>query len=258
MALTATATQGFQPYRLTAERETIHVPGDPGVTYTRGDQCVVTVGEGVLTLGAANEGGVVGRVARTVVAPAATTAFPKPADFDPADINSDAQKCLVEIELNLPSGLPVYLATFKNHFDETVVSYTASTRAVEMTTGFTADDYVNGAIAYVYEGPGIGEVNVVEDYDHTGGAAELLAIFHRPFNATLTTASKMIILAGEAAGSRGTGILGRCESADEDELTVNQGANDGDWVILMDWREAAGHLKNLRVPVIPARYLMLA
>ena len=154
--------------------------------------------------------------------------------------------------------MPVYLATFANQFDETVVSYTAATRAVEMTTGFTADDYVNGALAYVYEGAGIGECNVIEDYDHTGGAAELLAIFHRPFNATLDTSTKMIILAGEAAASRGTGIFGRCESADQNNLTVNQGADDGDWVILMDWREAAGHLRNLRVPVIPARYLLLA
>lgn len=258
MALTATTSpQGFQLLRYTTENEILFVPGDPGDTYTRGDQVNTTVGEGIVDPGAANEGALVGNVVKTVVCPAATQAFPKPADFDPA-LDTEASKCLIPVRVNVPSGCPVYLATFANHQDETVVSYTAATRAIAETTGHGADDRPNGGLLYVYSGPGAGEVNVVEDYDHTGGAAELLLIAHRAFATTLTTSSLYITLGGEAAGSRGVGFFNRCESADQDNVTVNQGADDGDWVVYLDWRHAAKYLNNLTIPVIPARYLLLA
>ena len=258
MPLTATATQGFELLRHTTENEVIYIPGDPGDTLTRNDQVVCTVGEGLADPAAANEGGIIGRVTDTVIMPAASQAFPLPLnDFDPV-AKATADKCLVGLSVNVGKGLPIYLVTFKNHWDDTVISYTASTRAIALTTGMTADDYPNGALLYVYEGPGIGEVNVVEDYDHTGGAAELLLICHRAFKTALTSASKLIVVGGEGAASRGVGFFNKCEGADENELTVNQGADDGDYTVFLDWRDAATHLKNLRLPVIPSRWLLQA
>jgi hypothetical protein len=258
MALTATrTTQGFEHLRDTGKDEVIYVPGDPGDTFTRGDQVVSTVGEGLMDIAAANEGGQIGNVLQTTVCPAATVAFPKPADFIPNDRVTSTHLGLVPLRPNLPAGVPVYLATFASHWDDTVVSYTAATRAIACTTGMTADDYPNGGLLYVYEGPGAGEVNIVEDYDHTGGAAELLLICHRPFATTLTSASKFIVLGGEAVASRGIGFFNRCEG-DNNNLLMNQGADDGDWVVYLDWRDAARYLRDLMLPVIHARYLLLA
>jgi len=199
MALTATATQGLQFHRVVAENELLYVPGDPGDTYTRGDAVVATVGEGVLDIAADSEV-LVGTVAKTTVCPAATVAATKPAAFNPA-FDSEANRCLIPIYSRVPAGTPVYLATFAGHIDETVVSYLASTPYIEGTTGAGGDDRPNGALVYIYEGPGIGEVGVVADYDHTGGAVELEYILHRQFSATLTSSSKCIIVAGEAASS---------------------------------------------------------
>ncbi len=257
MALTfSPATQGFELLRYTTDHEVLYVPGDPGDTYTRGDVVVSTVGEGLVDPAAAGEDGIIGRVLHTTVCPAASTAFVKPADFL-AGGDATGNACLVPIQVNVSAGVPVYLATFASQADDTVVSYTAATRAIAATTGHTADDYPNGGLLYVYEGPGMGEVNIVEDYDHTGGAAELLLITHRAFATALTTASKYIVLSGEAAASRGVGFFGRLDVADANNLATNDGADDGPWVVYLDWRDAAKWLRQLRVPVIKASDLHL-
>ena len=253
MALTATATQGLEFHRYVAEHEVLYVPGDPGDTYTRGDAVVATVGEGVIDVAADSEVAI-GTVAKTTVCPAATTAFPKPADFYPA-FDSDAGKALIPIHSAVPAGTPVYLATFAGHIDEVVVSYDAATPYFEGTTGAGADDRPNGAFVYVYEGPGIGEVNLVADYDHAGGAVDKLYTLHRTFSATLTTSSKLIVLAGEAAASRGIGAFGRIDLQDQNNLHTADGANDGIFVVYMDWRRAAEYLKNLTLPVVRASAL---
>lgn len=256
MALTATATQGLEIYRHVEANEVLYMLGDPGDTYTRGDAVTATVGEGVLDPAAAGEP-VVGVVARTTVCPAASVAAPKPADFNPA-FDSEANRCLIPIHSRVPAGTPVYKCTFASHIDEAILSYTASTRAIAGGTGAAADDYPNGALAYIYEGPGIGEVAVVQDYDHTGGAAELLYILHRRFSVAPTAASKWIVLAGEAAGSRGVGFFNRTDMADANNLAVNDGADDGNFVVYMDWRETATMLKNLTLLVVPVSALLIA
>lgn len=254
MALSATTSpQGMYLERYTSQNEILHVPGDPGDTFTRGDQVVATVGEGVVDLLAANEGGAVGSVIKTVVSPAATQAFPAPGVFDPVDM-STASNCLVPIRPNVPAGVPIYRATFANHWDDTVTSYTASTRALVVGTGMSGNDYPNGALLYVYGGTGAGQVNVVEDYVQSTTTITV----HRDFTTALDSTSTIIVLGGEAVASRGVGFFNRLESADEDNLTVNQGSDDGDYVVYMDWSEAADYLKNLTLPVIHARYLMLA
>lgn len=248
MALTATARQGFEVERYVQPHEILYVMGDPGDTYTNGDAVVSTVGEGVVDPAAAGET-IVGTVAKTTVCPAATVAAPLPADFNPA-FDSESNRCLIPIRSAVPPGTPVYLATFASHIDDTVASYDSATPYIEGGTGAGADDRPNGALVYVYEGPGIGEVNVVADYDHADGAAELLYTLHRKFATDLTTSSKIIVLAGEAAASRGVGWFGRCATGDQNNLVVNNGANDGKWVVYMDWRKAGWYLKNLTLPVV--------
>jgi len=256
MALTATATQGLEIYRHVEANEVLYIPGDPGDTYTRGDAVTATVGEGVIDPAAAGEI-VVGTVARTTVCPAASVAAPLPSQFNPA-FDSEANRCLIPIHSRVPAGTPVYKCTFASHIDESIASYLASTPYVEGGTGAGADDRPNGAMAYVYEGPGIGEVLSIADYDHAGGAVNLLYVLHRKASATLTSSSKWIVLAGEAASSRGVGFFNRTDMADANNLAVNDGADDGNFIVYMDWRETATMLKNLSLLVIPVSALLIA
>lgn len=255
MALTATATQGFEHLRQTSGEEIFWLPGDPGVTFTEGDE--VANSNGVLILATDSLANTIGQVAKSVVSPAATQNFPRAADFDPVRYETE-DKCLVPVRLRVPGNVKVSKATFKNHKDDTVITYDAATRAIACTTGFAADDYPNGGLLYVYEGPGAGEVNIVEDYDHTGGAAELLLICHRAFKATLTSASKFIVVSGEAVATRGVHLLGRIDGADSNELDAADGADDGDYVVVADWRSIAKFLKNLTLPVIHRSALFTA
>lgn len=257
MALTqATSLKGFEWEREVAQGEVLYVPGDPGVTYTEGSLVIPTAGLAVLVTDSANT--MVGRVEKTTVCPANTQAFPVPGDvYPPGD--TAAMKTLVPIRPLVPVGTPVLKATFAGHQDETVVSYTASTRAIACTTGFGADDRPNGALVYVYEGPGKGEINVVEDYDHSGGAAALLLICHRPFNATLTTSSKFIVLS-QTSAAVAMGFFGRLDAdADADgKLDLTDGQDDGDFTIFMDFRKAGYYLNNLMLPVIRSSMLFSA
>lgn len=252
MALTATASQGFEFDRCTAYEEVVWMPGDPGVTYTQGNLVSynTTAGSaGVMILGTDSLADVFGRVEKTVVCPANTQAFPVIGN-ELLDDDSAASKCLVKVRAWIPEGTPIYRCTFKNHVDDTVVSYSASSRYVEAAAGNGADDRPNGALIFVYAGPGAGEINVVEDYDHTGGAVELLVQLHRPFNATLTSSSKYICLSGEATANAGIGLGSRIDAADEDELDCADGSNDGDYVVYGDWRTIGNYLKKLMLPVI--------
>ena len=247
MALTANATQGFESIGLTSGEEIFWLPGDPGVTFNTGDE--VANSNGVLIKATDSLANSIGRVCKTIVCPAATVAFARAFEFNPVLSESD-DLALIPVKLRVPGSVPITKATFKNHKDDTVITYDAATRAIACTTGFAADDYPNGGLLYVYEGPGAGEVNVVEDYDHTNGAAELLLICHRAFKATLTAASKFIVVSGEAVATRGVHLLGRIDAADHNELDAADGADDGDYIVLADWRAIPTYLKNLTLPVI--------
>lgn len=252
MVHSATATQGFQTLRHTSGKEIFYVPGDPGVTFTRGDKC--SFSNGVLIVGTDSAAAAVYRVVETTVVPAASQAFVMPANMHEKRKGAK-DLCLVPVEVMLPDGAPIELCTFANQLDDTVISYTASTRALALTTGAGADDYPNGALLYVYEGAGIGEVNIVEDYDHADGAAELLLICHRAFKATLDTTSKIIIL-GSSAGANAVSLFGRVDLKDGNELDVIDGASDGDYTVCADWRQIATYLKNLTLPVINTNVLV--
>jgi hypothetical protein len=254
MALTASrSTQGLEIFGYTEDNMVLMVPGQPGDAWVRGDSGQWTVGEAGLDIAAANEGASMGVSQKSVTIPAASQPFPIPGDYDKGSLDA-ANNCLVPLRPNVPAGLPIYLATFANHWDDVVATYTAGTPGLTLTTGCTGNDYPNGALIYVYEGPGAGEVNLITDYTASGNVVVLL----RKFNATLTSASKVIILGGEAYASRGVGFFGRCELGAHNYLTVNQGADDGDYVVFLDFSKAALLLNDLMLPVVPASYLPAA
>src|SRR3990167_9750570 len=76
MTLTATATQGFEDLRPVGYGEVFWVPGDPGVTYVRGDKCFMdysTAGaEGCLLQGTDSLAATIFTVVKSTVCPAAT------------------------------------------------------------------------------------------------------------------------------------------------------------------------------------------
>jgi hypothetical protein len=256
MALTATATQGFEPYRRVAEDEVLWVPGDPGDTFTRGDVVVFSIGEGVADPRVADEE-VMGRVNKTVVCSATANAMPVFGTDNPTAqwgaIGLTPNDALVEIRPCVTPGTQVYLATFASHHDTALDAYTAGTPSITLTTSPGGNDDPNGALVYVYDGPGKGQWNVIADYDHGSKVATL----HRPFATAPTSASSVIILEGEGGGAAlGVGFFGRCES-DHNNLVVNNGADNGKWMVYADAREIAYHLKNLRLPVILAKDLVI-
>ena len=254
MTLSASDTQGFEFAGFVEDSEVLYIPGAAGTTYTKGDLVGMTAGE---LSAAGGDTAPIGVVMETVACSANTVAFPSPLSFQPGKAD-DADLTLVPVRPILPAGTPRYKVSVANHVDETVVSYTPSTRAIECTTGFAADDRPNGALLYVYEGPGAGEANIVEDYDHTGGAAELLLSCTRPFNATLTTASKFIVL-GSDGGASALFQLGRADSVSTSsmKIDVDDGSDDGDFVLFFSWEKVGELLGDLSVIVVPAKALVI-
>ncbi len=257
MALTATASQGFEFVRYVAEDEVLWVAGDPGDTYTRGDLVTgFTAGEGHIDPLAADETPV-GVVLDTVICPSLATGFPVLGESGQQlgwgqKPDEDARlKTLVAIRPLVACGTPVHKVTFSGQYDDTVITYTAATPQVALTTGCGADDRPNGAFVYVYEGAGAGQWNLVADYDHTGGAVELMLVFHRAFHTAVDSTSKLIILAGEAQSDYGMGFFGRSVGDHNNILTTN-GANDGDWVFHVSAPEVPKLLRNLMMQVVPA------
>jgi hypothetical protein len=238
---------------MTTGNDILWLPGDPGVTYTKGDRVYYTPttagSAGLIALATDSVADSCGRVMKTVVCPANTQAFPIGPSF-PGDLDGAAAKTLIPIQMDVPAGIPIRQAPIVSYADETVVTYSGTSLYIGCTTGFGADDRPNGALVYVYEGPGKGEINIVDDYDHTGGAVELLLQLHRPFNTTLTTSSKFIVL-GSTAGANGVGSLGRMDLQDDDDgLEVDDGADDGNFTVFCDLLRLGEFLKNGALPYV--------
>lgn len=259
MALTATASQGFELVRHTTEEEILYLPTDPGITVAKGDLLIksvagasATAGEqGTVVLGVGDDANHLGVAQESIVSPAATVPFPKPLLFDPV-AKADTDKTLVPVKVAIASGVPIYKATFKNHLDDTVTAYSASTPSVTLGTGIGTNDYGNGALVYCYEGTGKGGYGIIVAYVQSTKVATL----HRAFPVALDTTSKLIILEGAAAVDQGISLMGRIDAADEDELDCSDGADDGNWVVYMDWREMDKYLPNLTLPVIRTSALL--
>lgn len=251
MALTATASQGFEYHRATESNEVLMIPGTAGSTYTEGD--LVTVSSAGLATAATANGTPVARVAKTVTVAANTVAFPTPGMSQLIWGGNDSpHNALVAVEPLCPVGAKILRATFADHKDDTVVTYTPSTRAIACTTGFAGDDYPNGGLLYVYEGKGAGQVNLVEDYDDAGGAADKLLICYRPFAVALDSTSKFIVLSGEAVATRGIHQLGNVGVYDANNIETDDHANDGKYLVYADWKELPQFLGALKLPIVGA------
>lgn len=233
MAFSVTSMSGIRRIGETNSKTVWWVPGDPGIAYTKGNLCTMSNGVLVAVTDSA-EGGWL-RPTRTVTASAAgaSTPFTRPEALKPHGDPAD-ELTLIPCEVDLPDGVPINLAKVHNITDDTVASYSAASRYVACTTGFGADARPNGSIAYVYEGPGMGEFNIVEDYDHTGGAVELMLVFHRAFKATLTSSSKIIVF-GSTAAANAMSFFGRCDAYDADEIDCIDGYDDGNYITVPNW-----------------------
>ncbi len=247
MALTATASQGFEHVGYTSGKEVFYLPGDPGDTFTRGD--AVYIANGVLDR-VTDSIDPMGIVQRTTVCPAASVAASTSLDLDPIE-NAAADKCLIPIKPMVGAGWPIYEVTIAGQFDEStgLAAYTAGTPSVTLTTSPGANDDTNGSILYVYEGPGKGEILIGADYVH---ATKVLTT-HRVASATLTTATKLIALEGEGGGVGGIGFLGLIDAADHNNLDVTDGYEDGNFMLWMDWINAPKLLQQLKVRVISSK-----
>lgn len=251
MTLTSSEVAGFSSYRKVSGDTIFWVAGDPGVTFAKGDK--INMENGVAALAAADDASF-GTVVQSVTCPANTTAFAVPSAHIVNRQDATPQfSTLVPIRLDLTGEVHAEKCLFKNHMDDTVSSYTSGTRTiVHAGSALGSDDEGIGGLLYVYEGPGKGEVNIVEDYTTSSKSI----VCHRPFNATLTSSSKFILL-GTVGADNGVGQLSRLELADEDELDVTNGTDNGNYQVVLDWREAAVFLNKLQLPVIPAKAMTL-
>lgn len=249
MALSASASQGFECVGYTTGKEVFYLPGDPGDTFTRGD--AVDVVNGVLDrCGDSDVPHAI--VQETTVCPAATQAAAPAYELNKNE-NAAADKCLIPVKPLVAGGVPIFEVTFAGQHDDTLAAYTSGTPSITLTTSPGANDDTNGAIIYVYEGPGRGEILIGAAYVH---ATKVLTL-HRVAKATLTTSSKVIILEGAGGGAGGIGFLGRMDLADHNNLDTTDGSDDGDWLLWMDWLNAPDLLHQLKVRVIPAKALFI-
>jgi len=250
MAMSISTLQGMKDYRKVAEGEQLLLPGDPGVTYARNS--MLGASNGVLINGTDSLAPPHVVCPRGIVCPANTQPFPVVSGqggiLGARHKYAAEDLTLVPVATGVPSGTQVYLGKINGHGDQDVVTYTASTRKIAGITGFGTDDYANGALVYVYEGPGAGELNVVEDYVHSGTELQM----HRKFSATLTSDSKIIVLcdgAGSANNPVGP-IFGRMDLQDVDELEVDDGSDDGNFHIYGDWFELNHYIAKGWVPFV--------
>lgn len=251
MALTATASRGFEFDRYIQEDETLLLPGDPGVTYAPGDAVDFT--NGVLTLCAAGDSPlyqVVG--SESIACPAFSgVGFGLPNldnGFYPGSIAGDMKAYIPCRPIRPKPGTPVFKCTFKNHHDDTVAAYTASTPSLTLTVDLGDDGDALGSILYVYGGTGAGQWNIAAGYV---SSTKVLTL-HRPFETALSTDSTIVLLDGATTDTVGIGFGSRINGADEDQLNAADGGDDGEWAPFMDALEVPGLMKNLMIKVVNA------
>lgn len=90
--------------------------------------------------------------------------------------------------------LNVYRCTFAGHRDAAATGG-SSTTLIDTALPTSANDVWNGALLYIYDGPGKGDVRTVKDYV---GATDTLVV-EKPFSATPTTSTKYILLGAASA-----------------------------------------------------------
>lgn len=180
----------------------------PGVAFLKGDMVVRTAGK--IAKAAANAVNVVGVMAESITAaenPAAATTYGK----------------VYENPFN------IYRCSFADHRDAAATGGTTTT-LVDTALSTSDNDVWNGALLYIYEGPGAGCIRTVKDYV---GATDTLHV-EEPFTAAPTAASKYILLGAGAAGDViNVGSVG-VDLKDENTIDANAtiGSEAGPLVVL--------------------------
>lgn len=242
MAYVVKDLASFRVNRRVGEDEIMMCPVDPGLTTIPGSRYVVS--NGVLALAGDSDATPHFAADTARVVPANTQAFVRPDKvYGPGQQAKDLT--LVPFRTLAAAGTLIEIAKIANYEDETVTSWVNGTRTMVVGTGFNTNDYANGALAYIYEGPGQGEVNIVEDYVHSS----LSVIFHRPFDATPTTDTKIIFL-NPAAAQQAVAIFGRGDLDNASAFDCEDGVDDGDYMVYADWQMLGAHFKNGHLPVV--------
>ena len=256
MALSATATQGFELIGYVEQNQPLWVPGDPGDTFTKGDCVTMAHAEGVLDPAAADEP-CYGVVLETVVCPASTTGFPV---LEPGvergwgQVLDDELKTLVQILPLMTVGTPIFKVTFADQTDdENITAYTAGDPSVTVAA-VAADDDHNGGFIYCYGGTGIGQWNVIADSTASSNKLTL----HRIFETALDTTSDVIYFPGDATTNSAASFFGRVTQKTAATVDVSDGEDDGDWTIFADARGIGTYLNNLTLPVVPSGAFLMA
>lgn len=245
MALSVKALTGMPIHRFTGKTERLWVPGDPGVTFTRGN--VYVMSGGVLVAASDSSAGPYFRAERTVTCPAATTNFPRLIDFKPHEPDDSLMQTLIPVVPMIPAGTPVLKAKIANQADDTVASVAAGTRSIGLTTGAGADDRPNGGLIYLQTGTGAGELNVIEDYDHAGGNVELEAITHRTSRAAAADTGFFL---SSITAANAVGPFGRMDLDGTDTVDMSDGADDGNFVLYGSWEELLTLIPDGHLPII--------
>lgn len=177
MALTANrVTDGFEPVYnklMGSVPNPVKYLLTPGITFLRGDAVVLSAGK--IAKAAANGVNILGVMAETVLAAAnvaATTTYGYVYD----------------------NPFNVYRCTFSGHRDGTATSGTTTT-LVDTGLATSTDSVWNGALLYVYEGPGAGSIRTVKAYT---GTTDTLTV-EEAFTEAITSASKYVLLGAAAA-----------------------------------------------------------
>lgn len=145
----------------------------PNTAFDRGDMVVLTAGK-VAKATAASVTGILGVMAESI-----------------AQADNPADGLTFGAVYDHPDN--VYRVTFCDQTDSTATGGTDTT-LLDTALSTSSNDVWNGALLYIYEGPGAGDIRTVSDYV---GATDTLTVT-KAFSETPTTDSKYIILGGAA------------------------------------------------------------
>ena len=141
----------------------------------------------------------------------------------------------------------IYRCTFADHRDAAATGGT-STTLIDTALSTSSNDVWNGALLYIYDGPGKGDVRIVSDYV---GASDTLSV-EEPFSDTPTTDTKYILL-GEAGAAGDVIFVGATgvDLKDENTIDANAPNKDGDGPLAV----LAVDFPNLMMTVIVREHL---
>ena len=164
----------------------------PALALLKGDMVVKTAG--LVAKAAANAANVLGVMAESITGAAGATTKGKV----------------------YTNPFNIYRCSFTDHLDSTATGGTTTT-LIDTALATSNNDVWNGALLYIYEGPGAGCIRTVKDYV---GSTDTLTV-EEPFTAAPTTASKYILLgSGTAADGINVGSVG-VDLKDENTIDAN-------------------------------------